>query len=398
MSSDLDAVAAFAIAAIATYLATPVAIAVAVRSKFFDLPMGYKGHKSPTPYLGGTAIIVGILAAVLLVRGQATTHWVIVVGAVVVWAMGTVDDRVNLPIWVRMLAEAGIAVLVWETGRGWGVFHNDAADLALTVVWVVGVMNAFNLMDNMDGAAASVAAVSAMGAGALALITGDTALAALSFAVAGACFGFLPWNLAKPARIFMGDGGSLLLGLLIARVTMAAVTRNYLGPSGVIVAALLVGLVVLDTTLVTISRTRAGRSVLSGGRDHLTHRLSLRIGGPRSVALTLAVTQLIVCGVTIAVAQAGIGWVLLAGGLGIAFAGVMIWQLERSPWFRPEVPGAEASVAESGYAPEPRPTRVGLGSASASAADTVFVVAAVAPGPDSAGPDQARLGAVERPE
>ncbi len=337
MSPDLDAAAAFAIAAIATYLATPLAIAVAVRTQFFDLPAGYKGHKTPTPYLGGTAIIVGILAAVLVVRGQATTHWVIIVGAVAIWAMGTIDDRINLPIWVRTLAEAGIAVLLWETGRGWGVFHNDAADLALTIIWVVGVMNAFNLMDNMDGAAASVAAVSAIGAGALALITGDTALAALAFAVAGACFGFLPWNLAKPARIFMGDGGSLLLGLLVARVTMAAVTRNYLGPSGVIVAALLVGLVILDTTLVTISRSRAGRSVLSGGRDHLTHRLAGYLGGPRDVALTLALTQLFVCGVTIGVARAGVGWVLLAGSLGVVLGLGLIWQFERAARLKPTV-------------------------------------------------------------
>jgi UDP-GlcNAc:undecaprenyl-phosphate/decaprenyl-phosphate GlcNAc-1-phosphate transferase len=329
MSPDLDAAAAFAIAALVTYLVTPVAIAVAVRTEFFDHPAGYKGHHRPTPYLGGTAIVVGILAAVLLVRGGGSTHWVIIVGAVAIWAMGTVDDRINLPISFRTLVEIGIAVLIWSTGRGWGVFHNGPADLALTIVWVVGVMNAFNLMDNMDGAGASVAAVSAIGAGALALISGDTALAALSFAVAGACFGFLPRNLAKPARIFMGDGGSLLLGLLVARVTMAAVTRSYLGPSGVVVAALLVALVIFDTTLVTVSRTRAGRSVLSGGRDHLTHRLSLRLGAPRNVALTLGITQLVVCGVTIGVARAGIGWVLLAGGVAVMFGIVLIWQLEQ---------------------------------------------------------------------
>jgi UDP-GlcNAc:undecaprenyl-phosphate GlcNAc-1-phosphate transferase len=184
-------------------------------------------------------------------------------------------------------------------------------------------------MDNMDGAAASVAGVSAIGAGALGLMSGDSALAALSFAVAGSCFGFLPRNLAKPARIFMGDGGSLLLGLLVARVTMAAVTQNYLGPSGVIVAALLVGLVIFDTTLVTVSRTRAGRSVLTGGRDHLTHRLSRSLGAPRNVAVTLAASQLILCGVTIGAAQAGLGWVLLAGALGIVFAGTLIWQLDK---------------------------------------------------------------------
>ena len=329
MSPEFAAAAAFAIAALATYLATPLAIAVAVRTQFFDLPIGYKGHRRPTPYLGGSAIMVGILLAVLLVRGHATTHWVIILGAVVIWAMGTADDRLNLPIVVRVLVEVGIAAMLWSTGRGWTVFHSGPADLALTVVWVVGVMNAFNLMDNMDGAAASIAAVSAVGAGALALMSGDSALAALSFAVAGSCFGFLPGNLAKPARIFMGDGGSLLLGLLIARVTMAAVTRNYLGASGVVVAALLVGLVIFDTTLVTISRTRAGRSVLTGGRDHLTHRLSLSVGPPRNVAVALASTQLLLCGITIGVAQAGVGWVLLAGAVGVAFGLLMIWQLEK---------------------------------------------------------------------
>jgi hypothetical protein len=127
----------------------------------------------------------------------------------------------------------------------------------------------------------------------------------------------------------MGDGGSLLVGLLVARVTMAAVTRSYLGPSGVVVAALLVSLVIFDTTLVTISRTRAGRSILSGGRDHLTHRLALRFGGPRNVALALAAAQLVVSGVTIGVAQAGVGWVLLAGGLGALLGLLLIWQFEK---------------------------------------------------------------------
>ena len=344
MSPEFNAAAAFAIAAIGTFVATPAAIAIAVRTSFFDLPAGYKGHKRPTPYLGGTAIMVGIIAAVVLVRGAASAHWVIIAGAVAIWIVGTVDDRVNLPISVRALVEIGIAVALWSTGRGWTVFHNGPADLALTVVWVVGVMNAFNLMDNMDGAAATIAAVSAIGAGVLALISGDTALAPLSFAVAGACFGFLPGNLARPARIFMGDGGSLLLGLLVARVTMAAVTRSYLGPSGVIIAALLVGLVILDTTLVTVSRSRAGRSVLSGGRDHLTHRLAHRLGPPRNVALTLAATQLVVCGVTIAVARAGVGWVLLAGGVGAVLGGLMIWQFESSPRFRQAPTRGDAPV------------------------------------------------------
>jgi UDP-GlcNAc:undecaprenyl-phosphate GlcNAc-1-phosphate transferase len=297
------------------------------------------------------AIIVGILAAVLATRGTQSAHWAIIVGAVVICVMGTLDDRVSLPISVRTLLEAGLAVLLWWTGRGWVVFHNGPADLALTVVWVVGLMNAFNLMDNMDGAAASVAGVSSMGAGILALLSGDAVLAALAFAVAGACAGFLPRNLARPARIFMGDGGSLLLGLLVARVTMAAVTRSYLGPSGVIVAALLAGLVILDTTLVVISRRRAGRAILIGGRDHLTHRLAHKLDDPRRVALALAATQLLVCSVTVAAARAGIGWVLLAGGLALAFAAVMIWQLESSAWFRHSHSGSPSAVVREAGGP-----------------------------------------------
>jgi UDP-GlcNAc:undecaprenyl-phosphate GlcNAc-1-phosphate transferase len=238
------------------------------------------------------------------------------------------------------------------SGLGWTVFHNGAADGALSVFWVVGVMNAFNLMDNMDGASATVAGVSSLGAGTFALLAGNTlGLPPLCFATAGACLGFLPWNLANPARIFMGDGGSLPLGLLVAGSAMIAINRSYLGPSGVVVAALLVGLVILDTTLVTISRSRAGTPVLSGGRDHLTHRLHSNVGSPRRVALTLAAVQLAVCAVTIAVYRAGAGWVLLAGGLALTFGGVLIWQLECSPLFRPSREVSEATLESS----EPEP-------------------------------------------
>jgi UDP-GlcNAc:undecaprenyl-phosphate GlcNAc-1-phosphate transferase len=331
MSPELKAAAAFAIAALVTYLATPLCIRVAMRTGFLDMPKGYKGHRRATPYLGGTAIVLGILAAVMALDGGAQAHPVIIVCAVGIWVMGTIDDKVNLPISLRTFAEVGIAVALWATGRGWGIFHNGPADLALTVVWVVGLMNAFNLMDNMDGAASSTAAISALGAGVLGLLSGDGTLAVLAFGVAGACLAFLPRNLAS--RIFMGDGGSLVVGLLVARVTMAAVTRHYLGPSGVIVAALLVGLVIFDTTLVVISRSRAGVPVLTGGRDHLTHRLAGRLGAPRNVALALAVAQLVLCSITIGVAQAGVGWVLLAGGLGLLAGAAMIWQFERSAWF-----------------------------------------------------------------
>jgi UDP-GlcNAc:undecaprenyl-phosphate/decaprenyl-phosphate GlcNAc-1-phosphate transferase len=354
----MHAAIAGAIAALATYFLTPLAIRVALRAGFVDLPVGYKGHKRATPYLGGAAIVAGLLLGVALSGGFSSHYLPIIACAVGVWVMGTLDDKLNLPIRLRLGVEIAVGVVLSRCGLGWTLFHEGAADTILSVIWVVGVMNAFNLMDNMDGASATTAGISSLGAGVLALMSGRAELAPLCFATTGACLGFLPRNLANPAKIFMGDGGSLPLGLVIGAVAMSAVTRDYLGPNGVVIAALLVGMVILDTTLVTISRSRAGRPVMSGGRDHLTHRLALRLESPRRVALTLAITQFALCGVTIAMARAGAGWVLLAGAACFAFGAVLIWQFETSSWFRAdegscspliEPAAAVDAVASSGH-------------------------------------------------
>lgn len=344
----MHAVVAGLVAAVATYLLTPIAIRLAVRTSFFDLPAGYKGHKRPTPYLGGCAITVGLLTGIA--AGGLHRHYVaIVVCAVIIWAMGTVDDKISLPITFRVGVEVAIGAGLALNGLGWHVFHEGLADTVLTVAWVVGVMNAFNLMDNMDGAAATTAAASAVGAAAIALLSGQRGPATLCLATAGACVGFLPWNLSRPAKIFMGDGGSLTLGLLVAALAMTSVTSEYLGPKGVVIAALLVGLVIFDTTLVTISRSRAGRSVLTGGRDHTTHRLGKLLGAPRNVALTLALTQFLLCAVTILVARAGGGWILLAGGVCVLFAAVLGWHFEMSPLFRIEHTAVDELVSAEAH-------------------------------------------------
>jgi UDP-GlcNAc:undecaprenyl-phosphate GlcNAc-1-phosphate transferase len=339
----MHAVVAGIVAAIATYLLTPFAIQLAGKLSFFDLPAGYKGHRQPTPYLGGTAIVVGLLIGIA--AGGLHHHYVLVVVCVVaVWLMGTIDDKVNLPILLRVAVEVAVGLTLALNGLGWQVFHVGALDDALTVLWVLGLMNAFNLMDNMDGAAATTAAASALGAAVIALLSNQRGGATLCLATAGACVGFLPRNLANPARIFMGDGGSLPLGLLVAAMAMNSVTQNYLGPKGVVVGALLVGLVIFDTTLVTISRSRAGASLFTGGRDHTTHRLAQVLGSPRRVALTLASVQVGLCGLTIGVAQAGTGWIVVSGAVAFVFGSVLVWQFETARWFRVERPPREAGA------------------------------------------------------
>ncbi|MEJ7826478.1 MAG: MraY family glycosyltransferase, partial [Solirubrobacteraceae bacterium] len=313
MQPEVALPAAFAVAALSTFALTPLAIRLALRTGFLDRPLGYKGHARPTPYLGGVALAGGVSVAALIFGAATSTYAVLLVCALGLWALGTLDDRRNLSPLTRVAAEVCVGLLLWGTGFGWDVLGSASADALLTVLWVVGIVNAFNLMDNMNGAAASTAGVSALGAAGLALGGGEPALAALCLAIAGACAGFLPFNLARPSKIFMGDGGSMLLGSLVAAVTMSAASLGAAHPSAIVVGALVAGLAILDTTLVTVSRRRGGRPLLSGGRDHLTHRLARRLGSAQRVPLALAGGQTVLCAVAIAAAHADPAWVLTAG-------------------------------------------------------------------------------------
>jgi UDP-GlcNAc:undecaprenyl-phosphate GlcNAc-1-phosphate transferase len=174
----------------------------------------------------------------------------------------------------------------------------------MTIIFVLGLVNAYNLMDNLDGSAPTVALVSTLALGIYAAAQGDPALGAIGVALAGACAGFLRYNLARPAaRIFMGDGGSMLVGFTVAALIMKLPNSGHLGWQLIPVTAVLVGLPALDTALVIISRLRRGVSVFSGGRDHLSHRLLALLGTPQRVAVGLALGQALFSGVGIAFRQ-----------------------------------------------------------------------------------------------
>ena len=343
MDAADTAVLAAATGALCALLATPVAARVAVRTGFLDRPVGYKEHGRPTPYLGGSAVLLAFVV-VALAYGDGTDRFLpLVLGAVALWAVGTMDDRVNLSPWLRLAAGVGAAGLLWAGDLGWAVFGEPALDLALTVVWVVGIVNAFNLMDNLDGASGTVAAAAAIGAGSFALGTGDIALAAVAFGLAGACLGFLRHNLTRPARIFLGDGGSMPIGLVVATAAMGAPQVDELGLGAVLCAALVVGLVILDTTLVVVSRRRRGAAVLSGARDHLTHRLLAMLGTPQAVAALLGAVQLGLGAVALAAAGLGRPAVLWTSAALVVAGIAVIAYLERAPSSAP-LPAAQAPI------------------------------------------------------
>jgi UDP-GlcNAc:undecaprenyl-phosphate GlcNAc-1-phosphate transferase len=317
-----------AVAATVVYAATPYAISVASRLHFYDVPAGYKGHRRPTPYLGGAAVMAGFVIATLLVAGDWQKTAPLVGGVALLWVIGTIDDRRSLSPALRVLVELALAVLVWAAGLGWDLHVVGGVDLVLTCLWVLGVVNAFNLFDNMDGAASIMALAVSVGAALVGVVRGDAWLAVGAASLGGACIGFLPRNLCRPARIFLGDGGSMPMGFAAAVLVLVAARTSVVAWQSLLVALLLVGIPALDTTLVVVSRRRRGVPVLAGGRDHLTHRARVFLPGARAVALSLGAIQAVVSVVAVLASQGGGSFVVISAIMYVLAAGAAIGLLE----------------------------------------------------------------------
>ena len=292
--------AVFATSAVLCLVLTPVAMTMAIRVGVLDRPGGHKSHLSSVPYLGGVAIVVAFSGSVIGAavieppqtgQGELIIVLLLALGLAVV---GLVDDLLNLSTTVRFVVEVLCAVQLWRMDAGITVSGEQTLDLFLTILWVVGITNAFNLLDNMDGLAAGQAAVCAMTMFAVAAANGQFLVAFLAIGLAGCATGFLRTNF-HPARIYMGDGGALYLGFLIAYLGIklrfeSSVLESFLVP---VVAC---AIPVLDTTLVTVSRVRSGRSPFQGGQDHISHRL-VKSGLPIPVAVGLTYVATAVIGV-----------------------------------------------------------------------------------------------------
>ena len=323
MTDVLTLAGAFVLALAVTACVTPVAMRLAVRFDLLDRPAGYKQHLKATPYLGGLAVVTGLAVSVAVFASDFPSLGALLLGAAALLAVGTLDDRVGLGPGIRVVVTLAVATLAFWADLGWSIFDDEAANFALTSFFVLAAVNSFNLMDNLDGATGTVAGVGGLGIGTLAAIEGSVELAALCFALAGACAGFLRYNLAKPARIFLGDGGSMPIGLIVATAIMGLPRHTGVDAEMILLAVVLVGLPALDTTLVVVSRLRRGVTVLTGGRDHLTHRLLAKLGSPRRVALALAAGQAALALVAIVLYQLESAFVL-AGALGCIVIGIGI--------------------------------------------------------------------------
>ncbi|MEJ7585431.1 MAG: MraY family glycosyltransferase [Acidimicrobiales bacterium] len=263
----------------------PMARRGALHLQMTDRPGAGKAHKVTTPYLGGVAVAVAVLLGAAVNgswKGQAAA---ILAAALLVACIGLVDDvRTATPI-VRLAVETVAAVIAFSAGARVELLGGPG-DLVLTVLWLVVLTNAYNLLDNMDACASLMVATSATALLVAAVLNDQVLVATLAVAVVGGAAGFLVYNW-HPARIILGDAGSLFLGFLVSAI---ALKLRFPAPSGTgLLAVVLVAAPALfDTTLVVISRSLAGRSIYVGGTDHTSHRLVALGLTPHQVALILA--------------------------------------------------------------------------------------------------------------
>jgi UDP-N-acetylmuramyl pentapeptide phosphotransferase/UDP-N-acetylglucosamine-1-phosphate transferase len=284
---------------------------MALNAGLVDRPVGYKAHRRATPYLGGAAIALAVIAGRVVAHLPARVDDIVTALAAVLVIMGLIDDDRTLPALPRLLIEVACAVVAVIAGlrlTGSGV---SALDVVLTVLVLVGMTNAMNLMDNLDGLAAGVTAAGAAGVAVLAGLGDHGATTADAASLVGACLAFLVFN-ARPASIFMGDAGSLFLGFLLAAVAIQA--GNQLPePTGLVVTFLIIALPVTDTATVVLSRLRHHRSPIIGGRDHLSHRLAGTGIGPGPAVAVLVGVEAGLAGLAVGVGRHAVpAWAALA--------------------------------------------------------------------------------------
>jgi UDP-GlcNAc:undecaprenyl-phosphate GlcNAc-1-phosphate transferase len=289
---------AFAVALIASIgLTIPVRL-LAFRVGMVDQPGPRKVHLHPMPLLGGLAIYCGVLIALLVsMRGPALTQVLaIYLGATLVAFVGFLDDRGLLHHQIKLFgAMPAAAVILLGAGiraevftASWPGTASVWADTALTLIWVVGITASFSILDHMDGLCAGVAAVASLFFAIFALESGQLLISTMAAAILGAATGFLRWNF-KPAKIFMGDGGAMFLGFLMAALSLKLRPVMAGGHHAAwLVPVFILGATIFDTALISISRSRRGFiPFTTPGKDHTAHRLSNLLNSQRSAVVVL---------------------------------------------------------------------------------------------------------------
>ena len=281
----LKVLAAFFVTGILSFLLTPPVKRLAHRIGAIDVPKDARRmHKKPIPRLGGLAIYISFVIVSLVLGQWNMQNFTILIGSAIIVVLGIFDDRnalsAKFKFGIQLIAAAIPVVfgnLRIELITNPNLFSGElyvkfgALAIPITIIWIVAITNAVNLIDGLDGLAVGVSAIACMTMLAVSLLIGEIPIAILLAALAGACVGFMPFNL-NPASIFMGDTGSTFLGFMLATMSIQGMFKVYAIISFA-VPFLILGLPIFDTAFAFTRRILSGRSPFSADRGHVHHRL-----------------------------------------------------------------------------------------------------------------------------
>jgi UDP-GlcNAc:undecaprenyl-phosphate GlcNAc-1-phosphate transferase len=324
-------------ALVAALLLTPLVARLARLIGFVAVPRPDRLHEAPTPFLGGLAVLLAVTLglavagrieppaggrALSLANAPAVTLLVMVtLGA---FLLGLVDDWRTLSPPAKLAGQVALAVLFLSAPVP-GPFGPELNGV-IGLLWIAGLMNACNMLDNMDGALAGAALPAA---GGLALLGADAAIADFALVLGAAVGGFLYWN-RPPARIFLGDAGSLFIGAALAVagwMTASRETASHDSPVAWLVLPVLLAWPIFDGTFVTFTRIARGQRPWIGGRDHTTHRLATRLGcRTRAFLVVLGVSSVLaVAGVAAARSGSSVVASGVLAAVAVSFVMLGLW-------------------------------------------------------------------------
>ncbi len=279
-----NTVLAFVVATVLTFILTPLAKKIAYRVGAIDVPRDDRRmHKEPIPRLGGLAIFFGFLISVIIFVPVDRECRGILLGALIIVLLGVVDDSVTLPALLKLVVQIIAALVVVYHGLKIDVMTNlnlfsdktlvslGIWSVPITVIWIAAITNSVNLIDGLDGLSVGVCAIASVSLLVIAALVGETTVMLVVAAIAGACLGFLPYNI-NPAKMFAGDTGATFLGFALATVSIQGMFKTYAILS-LVVPLLILGLPIFDTVFAICRRLLSGKSPMHADRGHIHHRL-----------------------------------------------------------------------------------------------------------------------------
>ena len=290
----------FVVSFVVALFATPFSMGLAHRFGIMDVPEDNRRmHKRPIPAFGGMAIFVAVSLCLLFFCIKYTGIPAILLGGLIMFALGVVDDKLKLPAYVKLIVQLATAVLMFALGIRIQIIHNyfgegalhisDAADFIITILWLVGITNSINLIDGLDGLAAGTVFISTLCMAYIIAYDGQMVgrvAATLGFiAISAACLGFLPFNFS-PAKTFMGDGGALFLGFMIAALSTVGRLKSSAAIT-MIVPILVLALPLFDTLFAVVRRAATKTSIMEADKQHLHHVLMASGYGQRRAVIML---------------------------------------------------------------------------------------------------------------